>query len=177
MMRIAVTGAPRIGKSTLCMKVINALRNEGIQIGGMTTGEILERGGRVGFEIVDIQSGKRGVLAHVNQNFGPSIGKYRVNLEGMNSVGVQAIKDAVSSNAGLIVVDEIGPMELHSKKFIEVVKIAIASERKMLVSLHRRAEHELARRIREEFEVYEITKENRDGMADLITQSLLRCLS
>lgn len=173
MMRVAVTGVPKIGKSTLCMKIVDALRNRGIPVGGMTSGEILERGTRVGFEIVDIESGRRGVLAHINQKQGPGVGKYRVNLDDLNRVGAQAIRDAVSPGAVLIVVDEIGPMELHSEKFVEAVETAITSEKEMLVSLHRSANHRLAGRIRKEFEVYELTVENRDKITDPILQRIL----
>ena len=173
MLRIAVTGVPKIGKSTLCMKVVNALRNKGVPVGGMTSGEILERGTRVGFEIVDIWSGRRGVLAHINQKSGPGVGKYRVNLDDLDSVGAQAIKDAVLSDAVLTVVDEIGPMELHSEKFIAAVETAIASEKEMLVSLHRSAKHRLTERIRKEFEVYELTMENRDEIADAVLRRII----
>jgi len=44
----------------------------------------------VGFEIVDVSAAKVGCLASVNQKEGPQVGKYRVNLIDLDSIGAQA---------------------------------------------------------------------------------------
>lgn len=50
-------------------------------MGGMHCPAIVENGKRTGFHIMDIASGRRGILARVQGDKGPGIGKYRVNLE------------------------------------------------------------------------------------------------
>ena len=47
---------------------------------------------------------------------GPQLGKYRVRLDDLDSVGAKAVENALNSD--LIIVDEIGPMELSSRRFI-----------------------------------------------------------
>ncbi|MBU2617947.1 MAG: NTPase [Euryarchaeota archaeon] len=164
MSRIAITGPPRIGKTTVCRKVMDLLR---CKVGGITTSEIRE-GNRRGFQIMDLMTGMVGTLAHVH-GAGPRVGKYHVNLADLEEIGARAIERAI--HADLIVIDEIAPMELMSEKFVRAVQKALDSDKPMLITLHHRSRHPLAERIRSEFDVMEITKENRDMIVDKIVES------
>ena len=157
-MRIAITGSPGVGKSTVLR---NALKQLTCAYGGMLSADIRVKGERMGFEIRDIATGKQGILAH-RQERGPRLGKYHVNLEDLNNIGVSAIKNAMSSE--LVVIDEIGPMELKSPEFIKAVEEVLNSGSSMLVVLHQKSAHQIAERIRKEFEVYTVTPENRESM-------------
>ncbi|ATZ61399.2 MAG: NTPase [Methanosarcinales archaeon Met12] len=165
MNRIAITGPPRIGKTTICRRVIDSL---GCRVGGMSTSEIRD-GDRIGFQIMDLMTGMVGTLAHVH-GAGPRIGKYHVNLADLDNIGAKAIECSI--DAERIVIDEIGPMELKSERFVRAVEMALNSNKPMLVTLHQRSRHSLAERIRSEFEVREITKENRDRIVYEITEKL-----
>jgi nucleoside-triphosphatase len=50
-------------------------------------------------------------LARVGRGGGPRVGKYRIDLEALDRVGVPAIVDATRSGR-LVVIDEIGKMEM-----------------------------------------------------------------
>jgi len=169
--RIGITGKPRIGKSTITKAVIKSLKSESIAVGGMLTADIREGGRRVGFSIEDINTGVKGILAHVQlYQRGPKVkvGKYVVNLTDLDALGANSIKNALAQpDPIIIIVDEIGPMELKSKKFIEAVEEAIESGKSMLVSVHQKSEHELVRKVKKEFETFEVTEENRDEIATL----------
>jgi len=176
--RIGITGKPRIGKSTIIKAVISRLKAEGISVGGMLTADIREGGIRVGFSLEDINTGEKGILAHTHTHIhqkgqGPKVkvGKYIVNLADLDSIGANSIKNALTQpDPIIIIVDEIGPMELKSKKFIETVEEALESTKSMLVSVHQRSEHELVKRVKKKFEIFEVTEENRDEMANRIIQ-------
>ena len=165
--RVAITGQPGVGKTTVCKAVVDRL---GRSAGGMICSDITERDGgggdsrgrRVGFELLDLQTGVKGVLAHIRGD-GPRVGKYHVNLHDLDRIGVSAILSAVG--ADLIVIDEIAPMELTSQRFIRAVEEVLASDRDMLVVLHQRSAHPLAERIRAEFDLIAVTKDNRDTIA------------
>ncbi len=157
-MRIAITGSPGVGKSTVLRNVLKQLT---CTYGGMVSADIRVNGERVGFEIRDIATGKQGILAH-REGRGPRLGKYHVNIEDLNNMGVSAIKNAISSE--LVVIDEIGPMELKSLEFIKAVEEALNSGKSMLVVLHQKSVHQIAERIRKEFEVYTVTPENRESI-------------
>ncbi len=169
MERIAITGNPGVGKSTVCRNVLKKLT---CTYGGMVSADIRVKGERVGFEIMDITTGKQGILAH-RQGTGPRVGSYHVNLEDLNSIGAAAIRNALNSE--LIVIDEIAPMEFKSPEFIKAVEEALDSNKNMLVVLHQKSSHPLAERIRREFQVYTVTKENRETLvleiADKINKS------
>jgi nucleoside-triphosphatase len=159
-LRIAITGPPRVGKSTLVQKCASASK---LKVGGVLARDKRIKDRRLGFELLDLGSGATGMLADENGD-GPQLGKYRVRLDDLDQVGAKAIEDALQSD--LIVVDEVGPMELSSKRFVSAVERAIASEKPMLVVLHQWSQHPLAKKIRKTFRVITLTKENRDRLAD-----------
>lgn len=168
MIRIAITGSPGVGKSTVCRRVLEQLT---CTYGGMTSADIRVKGERVGFEIRDIATGKQGILAH-KQGTGPRVGSYHVNLEDLKNIGVAAIRSAMSSE--LIVIDEIAPMELKSPEFIRAVEEALGSDKNMLVVLHQKSAHTLAERMRRAFEVYTVTYENRESLVSEIVEKYVK---
>lgn len=164
--RIAVTGSPGVGKSTLVEKVVKA---SGLNVGGVLAREKRYKDRRTGFELLDLSTGALGILADETGS-GPQLGKYRVHPEDLDCIGAGAIKAALKCD--LIVVDEIGPMELSSRKFVSAVETAIASSKPMLVVLHEWSNHRLAKKIRSTFNVITVTRENRDALADEILGAL-----
>lgn len=174
---LLLTGAPSIGKTTVLMKSVNALKKRGICVGGMISREVRESGKRVGFEIIDITSSRRGWLAHINQKDGPRVGKYRVNIEDLNNVGAQAVTEAVKK-CEVIAIDEVGPMELFSKRFKEAVQKALESKKLVLAVVHWKAKDKLINEAkkRKDAEIINVTKENREKLKEQITEKALKVL-
>jgi len=175
---IFLTGPPGIGKTTVLLKAVEKLRSMGFKVGGMMSREVRERGVRVGFKIVDLSTGREGWLAHVRQPVGPKISKYRVNLSDLESVGVKSVREAVL-NADLIVIDEVGPMELFSKPFRDAVKAALESGKPVLGTIHYRARDPLVTMIksREDVEVLKVTAVNRGHLHETITETVSKIYS
>jgi nucleoside-triphosphatase len=150
------------------------LRGKGIKVGGIVSSEILERGVRVGFKIIDLESGAEGILAHVNQRDGPQVSKYRVCLKDLENVGVGAILSACK-NADLIVVDEVGPMELYSKAFEEAVLKALESGKVVLGTIHYRARTSFTNMVRNrgDVELIEVTYGNRNSLPKIVAEAIL----
>ncbi len=170
---IFVTGRPGIGKTSVLLRAVSALKTMGYKVGGMISREVREGGVRVGFEVVDFYTGQRGWLAHVNQPVGPQVSKYRVNLNDLDAIGANSILHAIA-NADIVVVDEIGPMELFSAAFKEAVFQAIKSNKPMLGTIHHKAQDPLitAIKTREDAEILEVTFENRGSLHNLILRKL-----
>jgi nucleoside-triphosphatase len=164
--RIAVTGSPGIGKSTLVAKVAKAA---GGRVGGVLARDKRYKDRRIGFELLDLASGAVGMLADETGS-GPQLGKYRVHPEDLDGIGARAIENALKCD--LIVVDEVGPMELTSHRFVSAVEMAIASSRPMLLVLHEWSNHRLAKKIRSTFQVITVTRENREALVDEIALAL-----
>lgn len=171
---LLLTGPPRVGKTTLLLRAANELREKGYRFGGMISQEVRKNSVRVGFEIRDCMSGEKGWLAHVQQRVGPRIGKYRVNLSDLNSIGVEAILNALNK-ANIVVIDEIGPMELLSKLFVSTVKKTLASNKPILGTIHYRSNNQFIQQIilRNDVEIVHVTTENRDKILVPIVEKVL----
>mgnify|MGYP006287156389 CR=1 FL=1 len=162
--RIAITGKPGCGKTTLCKKIAEKTRDK---TRGIITEEIREGGKRVGFRLEDLATGKTGLLSHVNDCSGPKVGKYSVCLDQLDAFAARAIESG-SKEKDLLIIDEIGPMELKSEQFVESVEEALESNTACLFTVHRRSKHPLVERIKEEFQLIKLTKKNRDKIFEKI---------
>jgi nucleoside-triphosphatase len=122
-----LTGPPRAGKTTLVKQVVGEFRGKA---GGFFTEEIRENGDRTGFRLVTLD-GKDVVLSHVDFKSPYRVGKYGVNVEGLEQVGVTALLSAMR-DCDMVVVDEIGKMEMLSLKFRDAITRLIDSNQRML---------------------------------------------
>lgn len=120
---IFFSGRPGCGKTTLIKQIISCLR---FKAGGFYTEEIREEGSRVGFKIFSLD-GRQGILAHVKFKGKPMVGKYGVNIDALEDIGVNSIINALKENK-IIIIDEVGKMELFSVKFKEAVLDALNSD-------------------------------------------------
>ncbi len=170
---LIVTGPPGIGKTTILTKMVGILKLKGFKVGGMLSREIRQNGVRVGFEIQDLGSERHGWLAHVGQQNGPQIGKYRVNLADLDAVGSYAIANAVEKS-DIVVIDEIGPMELFSKNFREAIEVALKSLKTVIAVVHWKAQDELVDKMKkvEEAKIFIVTLENRDKLDQIISREI-----
>ena len=171
--KVLLTGRPGIGKTTAVLRIVNICRTRGIKVGGMVTVEVRVGGVRRGFKIIDVASGREGVLARVGSGLRPRIGKYVVNIGDLERVGVTAVLNALDS-ADLVVIDEIGPMELYSERFKNAVKRVFSSDRKAVATLHIRGRrYPIVRRLIEEgVPVITITVENRRRVPEEVFRQL-----
>ncbi|MEW6097529.1 MAG: NTPase [bacterium] len=128
---ILLTGKPRSGKTTLLMRIVNEIKSS---CGGFYTEEILKENERIGFRIKTID-GKEGILAEKGKKSKFMVGKYGVVLEELERIGVRAIEKAIKDKK-IIVIDEIGKMELFSNAFRDVVLKAFSSGKRVIGTIH-----------------------------------------
>lgn len=76
-------------------------------------------------------SGEDAILAHVNIHSLYRVSKYGVDIDALERVGVPALYGAVEQ-CDLVVIDEIGKMELFSPRFKEAVSQIISGEKRVL---------------------------------------------
>ncbi len=169
-----VTGPPGVGKSTLVSKVVLRLKSAGVIVGGCTTAERRSKGVRVGFEVRDLTTGAVGELATATGRLGPRVGRYRVNLNDLSRVGAAGLLRAASSSE-LIVVDEVGPMELVSPEFRKAVMACVGSGRPMLAVIHERLDDDVLNELRSRADTtVSLTVESRDKAAEELSEAVLR---
>ena len=168
-----MTGPPGIGKTSILRRIVKELKNRKYTVGGMFCREVREGGIRVGFEITDISTGQRGWLAHVNQQTGPIVGKYHVNLTDLDVISTGSILDALK-NADILAIDEIGPMELLSPAFSSALIKAVESSKPLIGTIHYRLSNSLVNSIkaREDIEILKVTYDNRESLQNLIANRI-----
>ena len=120
--KVLLTGRPGCGKTTLIKRVVNNLPR---RAGGFYTEEIRDGVTRAGFKIVTLD-GEEVVFAHVDLKTPEHLGKYGLDLSALETIGVGAVRQAVRSTR-LVVIDEIGPMEIRSAIFRHAVNEALDS--------------------------------------------------
>jgi len=171
-----VTGRPGIGKSTVIMKTIDLLRRRGLVVGGMVTKEARQGEVRSGFRVIDLLTGQEGWLALVGANKGVRFGRYMVCLEDLEHLGVRAITNALAERSvSVVIVDEIGPMELTSEHFREAVRACQNSTKMMFATIHYSSKDPLLSQLRQTpgAEIVVVTLENRDSLPRTLSQVLI----
>ena len=154
---LLLTGKPGTGKTALIKEALAMTKVKG---GGFYTEEIRTGGIRQGFRIVTLD-GQEATLAHVGISSPYQVSKYKVDKGALDRVGISSLRRALKET-DLIVVDEIGKMELLSPQFREAVAQAINSGKKVLGTIMLNP-HPFADEIKRypEVETLLVTKDNR----------------
>ena len=132
-LKLLVEGRPGSGKTTVLARLADLLAVEGIGTSGFVTHELREAGTRVGFE-VETLDGRRVTLAHVDFSGPPRVGKYGVDIEAFERVALPALDQPPAGT--VVLVDELGKMELASAAFRERVTRIFDSPLDVVAAVH-----------------------------------------
>ena len=158
-MNVLLTGVPGVGKTTVVMKLAGLID----RASGFITAEIRVRGRRTGF-LIKTLDGREAVLAKRAATGGPRVGPYAVYLDGLDTIAVPAI-DAGIQTSCVILIDEIGKMEVKSAAFRAAVTRALESGRDVVATLGVSGGPFMKSvRERPDISLVEVTRENRDGL-------------
>jgi len=169
--RLLLEGRPGIGKTTVTRRLLQLLREAGVPVGGFTTGELRTGGHREGF-VVEAVSGAREVLAHVDLPGPPRVGRYGVDLAAFERVALPAL--GAAGPGGVVVVDELGRMELASAAFCETVVELLGRDVAVVATVHH-GRHQLtdALKRRPDIRVVRVTDATRDGLPEQLRDWLV----
>ena len=157
---LLIGGRPGVGKTTLIRRLADALGN---RAGGFYTEEIRESGDRTGFRLVTLR-GRSAIFAHVDwaARMSDRVGRYGVDVSVLDRIGVKTIRQALRRRR-VILVDEIGKMELLSSAFRTVLDEAVSGPMPLVAAITV-APHPWAETFKKRPRVtlHEITRGNRD---------------
>lgn len=163
-------GKPGVGKTTLLHDVASCIST--ISIGGFYTEEIRELGKRVGFRIRTFK-GESGILSHAAFKSGPHVGKYRVDVATFEAIGVNELQQALDESE-LILIDEIGKMELFSERFQHTVLECMDSSQTVLATVMSGSHPFVDQlRIRPDVKVTTVTLQNRNRLVEQLLRGIL----
>jgi nucleoside-triphosphatase THEP1 len=209
---ILLTGRRGVGKTTICQAVAELARRRGYRPDGVITpalyacpagwelgignGELT----KVGFEAMDVGSGERWPLAHTDPSTtlrqgsgqgsghrqelgGPRVGPYGFDPAAL-ARALRVLERAISAGCDLLMVDEIGPLELEQGKgFAPILDLLpvegpthtlIVVRPALLDPLLLRLRDAVGRPCRTGFTVFSVTEENRDELPLQIVEALWR---
>jgi nucleoside-triphosphatase len=169
MPKILLTGRPGCGKTTLIKRVVKEVA---LPAGGFYTEEIRERGGRIGFKIITLE-GEEAVFARVDFKTPERLGKYGLDLSALETMAVAALRTAARARQ-LVVIDEIGPMEIRSAIFREAVNEALDSGAPILGTITARSfPFTDAIKKRPDITMIEVRPNNRDQLITELPDQLI----
>ena len=163
-----ITGKPGVGKTTLVQKIIKRMGS--INMAGFYTSEIRSAGSRLGFELQGLNGGYR-TLAHVEIDSRHRVGRYGVDKDGFEEF--LATLDLLNPDVELIVIDEIGKMELFSYRFRSLVCDALNADKQVIATIPLKGD-EFIREIKQRLDIklLEVTHANRDRLPAAIVERL-----
>ncbi|MGH3118558.1 MAG: NTPase [Gaiellales bacterium] len=131
--RILLEGRPAVGKTTVARRLAALLREAGVPLAGFITEEIRDGGRRVGFAL-ETFDGAQAVLAHVELPGPPRVGKYGVDLAAFERLALPALSNL--PDGGVVLIDELGKMELASERFRTAVSDLLESLVALVATVH-----------------------------------------
>ena len=163
-----ITGKPGVGKTTLIRKIVEQIQP--VSLAGFYTSEIKSRGHRSGFELRGLK-GDRRILAHVALESRHRVGKY-----GVDTPGFEVFLDGLPFNDSrrrLYVIDEIGKMELYSRRFRRLVDELLKGPQALLatVALKGKSYTQEVKR-RKDVILYEVNADNRNVLTAEIVKKI-----
>ncbi|MFE5110416.1 nucleoside-triphosphatase [Streptomyces sp. NPDC056663] len=164
--RILLEGRPGVGKTTAIRRLAALLH--GRDIVGFTTEEIRQGDARVGFAL-ETAAGRRAVLAHVGFPGPPKVGRYGVDLGVMDRLALPALMTASADPVPgqLVLIDELGRMELASASFREAVRSVFEAGVDVVATVHAHSDPFTdALKRRPDTELIAVTRANRHSLPD-----------
>jgi nucleoside-triphosphatase len=142
-------------------------------VGGFIAREVRERGERTGFQVEDFV-GQRAMMAHVAWTTGCPVGRYRVDVTAFDSVAIPAIEQALDT-ADVIIVDELGPMELCSRAFGRAIGKLFTATAPLVLTIHAQS-HPVTDELkqRSDVELLDLSAVNRDEVLGQLLTRLRR---
>ncbi len=172
--RVLVTGRPGVGKTTLVERVVRRLTRP---VRGFITREVRRAGRRMGF-VVETFSGRRAWLARVGRGGRFRVGRYRVDLDAFEEVVLPELDLSDAARETLVVLDEIGPMELFSNAFRQALRRIFDGPWDVLATVVQRP-HPFADALkaRPDVVLLTVTRENREALVEEVARRLSRAAS
>ncbi len=166
--KIFLTGRPGIGKSTILIKIIEELKRNEKNVCGFVTPEVRENGRRIGFKVLDISTNKSIWFARVDvYPNSTKFGKYSVFIKQFEKFLDEVFK--TKEDCDIIVIDEIGKMEMLSEKFRKLIFEFMGTSAKTVCVLHRG----FVKQFKKFGKVFEVTFSNRNNLSQKILNFLI----
>ena len=122
-----LTGERQSGKTTFLIELIRIIREKGFNPRGFISEGVHEGENRIGFNLTDISTGSKIELCNMVERPGMiKQGRFWFSREALDT-GEEILRQAVSSKAEVIVIDEVGHLEISGKGWYDAIESATAT--------------------------------------------------
>jgi nucleoside-triphosphatase THEP1 len=167
-----VTGNIGTGKTSLIQNIVSKLQSENISVAGVVTTRIIENETTTGYDILNVATDEKArFLRTFGENGQQRIGKYYIYAEGLK-LGENSFK---STDAKLIVIDEIGKLEIDEKGWHNsIAQIISNSKSHLLLSVREEVINEVLNKYQLSPEViFNVSAQNEDDLFLKIRKELV----
>jgi len=160
--KIGITGLPGSGRTDLLLTIVKMLEADNVKVGGVITEPVEEEGKVTGFKMVDYITKEEALIAGTRIQSRARIEEFGIDLDTLGVFSVNAIKRAVF-NSDLVIIDEIGRIQLKSEYFNKAVLNALKSNKPIIMTIYRRSRSSLLQEIRrrDDIRMLEVTPVNK----------------
>jgi len=165
-----LTGKPRMGKTTMIKKLIKEIGAD--NCGGFYTEEIIHANDRIGFRCVSVKGGSA-EIANVESQSKTRIGRYGVDINIFEEFVIKALQDAINSKR-IIVIDEIGFMQMLSPAFSEIVHDIISGNHIVIGTVPVDSHPEIDKiKYLMDVAITSLNEFNRDSVSDFLVKDIM----
>lgn len=116
-----ITGKRGTGKTTVAREIVGKLRGNGINVSGILQPEFITNGRRAGFYVEDVSNGERMLLCvRTAETMHRTPVLFSFNDEPF-VFGKNALSVSKAGDSDIVVIDEVGPMELDDNGWADVI--------------------------------------------------------
>ena len=132
-----ISGEKQSGKSTKLLKIVSDLQSEGKICSGIIALGTFKNNKRYSFEIQDITTKETMQIMSIKENSEfKKIGRFFINPQGFQ-FGEMVLEKAITSNSDYIIIDEIGSLELNENGWFSILKEALKTEKKIIITVRK----------------------------------------
>ncbi len=116
-----LTGEKDSGKTRLAEEISKALKSERLTVGGIIQSKVMRNNERYGYDLIDIRTQKSLPLCRIDApDTGIVAGPFKFYPEGIR-FGVASLSIAKTKDCDIVIVDEVGPLEMKGEGWHEAV--------------------------------------------------------
>ena len=174
-MIVLISGKPNTGKSTALGKIIDLLGPP--RCSGLLTEEILKDGERIGFSTCGLKCRKRIILAHKDFDKTYAVEDFGVDLSSLEKLMIEELETGSNDErTRFLIIDEIGRMQVMSKRFRELLDQIADSSKTLIASICYEDEIEYIRdfKKRDDVSLFVLNETNRNDLPTLLCKTICK---
>jgi nucleoside-triphosphatase THEP1 len=138
-------GDRQSGKTSTCRRLAEAARTRGLRVGGIIAPAVYEQQTCIGYDVVDLTTGQSTRLAAIDVEGVEHVGRFHFLPDGL-ALGRAALSSAAEVGCDLVIIDEVGPLELSDGGWCTQLDALVRQEGLTLFAIRRSLATEIAHR-------------------------------